>query len=271
MQRVGTGTPVVLIHGIQASGMVWAPVIELIAAAGHEVVVPTMVGHRGGPALANGVDVSLGVLADDIQQQLNAAGIERAHLVGNSLGGWVALELARRGRALSVVALSPAGGWAVERDLARVVRLLSTGRRTLIKERERVLRLLRRPRARRLALLMAMEHGDRLSARDVDEILHDLEGCTAFEGFVTWVRTQRPLAPGSLAADCPIRIAWSGRDRTIPFKRYGPPLLAAVPGAEHVTLPRVGHLPMFDDPELVTRTILEVTSRADSRESPGLG
>jgi alpha-beta hydrolase superfamily lysophospholipase len=143
------------------------------------------------------------------------------------------------------------------------VRLLSSGRPSLIRHRERILQLLRRPRARRLGLLLAIEHGDRVSVSVVDDILRDVAGCEAFDGFVSWVKTQRPLAPGSLAVACPVRVAWAGRDRTIPFKRYGPPLLAAVPGAEHVTLPGVGHIPMLDDPELVTRTILEVTTRVD--------
>ena len=59
---------------------------------------------------------------------------------------------------------------------------------------------------------------------------------------------------------CPIRIAWGGRDRTLPFERYGKPMLEAVPSAELVMLPGVGHVPMSDDPELVARTILEVTA-----------
>ena len=59
---------------------------------------------------------------------------------------------------------------------------------------------------------------------------------------------------------CRVRIAWSGCDRTIPFDRYGRPLLDRVPDAELVTLPGVGHVPMSDDPDLVVRTILEVTA-----------
>jgi hypothetical protein len=43
-------------------------------------------------------------------------------------------------------------------------------------------RLVLRPRARRLALLLAMERGDRLCVRDVDEFLRDMEGCAAFYG-----------------------------------------------------------------------------------------
>ena len=58
----------------------------------------------------------------------------------------------------------------------------------------------------------------------------------------------------------PVRIAWPERDRTIPFERSGQLLVAALPGAELVRLPRVGHVPMYDDPALVVRTILAVTA-----------
>jgi len=64
--------------------------------------------------------------------------------------------------------------------------------------------------------------------------------------------------PGHLGG---ARTAWSGCDRTIPFDRCGRPLLVdRVPDAELVTLPGVGHVPMSDDPDLVVRTILEVTA-----------
>src|SRR5204862_2087176 len=52
------------------------------------------------------------LLADAVERAMDAAGFETAHIAGNSLGGYVALQLAARGRARSVVALAPAGGWA---------------------------------------------------------------------------------------------------------------------------------------------------------------
>jgi pimeloyl-ACP methyl ester carboxylesterase len=66
-----------------------------------------LAGHRGGPPLVAGVEVSVAALADNIETRLDAAGIGTGHLVGNSLGGWIALELARRGRGHSVVVLCP--------------------------------------------------------------------------------------------------------------------------------------------------------------------
>ena len=75
----------------------------------HDVLAPTLAGHAGGPPVVGRIDES--VLADEVERSLDAAGWDTAHVVGNSLGGYVALQLAARGRA-RVVALAPAGGFA---------------------------------------------------------------------------------------------------------------------------------------------------------------
>ena len=262
--RGGHGTPLVLLHGLTGSWRVWQPVLGALEAR-HDVFAPTLPGHHGGPPLAAGAPVSVERLADALEGMLDEAGIGTAHLAGNSLGGWLALELGRRGRARSVVALSPAGGWRTARDLRRAIRRVAAGRAALAHhERLRLAALMRRPRARRLALRTVMERGDLVSAADVASFFEDSLGCSAVPGFLAWIRDAPPIAPAPQWPDHPVRIAWARSDRTIPFARYGRPLLEAVPHAEHVTLTGVGHVPMFDDPELVARTILEVTRRADN-------
>jgi hypothetical protein len=89
----------------------------------------------------------------------------------------------------------PTGGWSAQRDRAPVIRLLTSGGPSLIRDRERIVRVMLRIRARWLALLVAMERGDRLSVRDVDEFLRDIEGCAAFYDFIAWIKTQQPLEP----------------------------------------------------------------------------
>jgi pimeloyl-ACP methyl ester carboxylesterase len=74
------------------------------------VLAVALPGHAAGPAL--GDVISDATLPDAVERAMDAAGFETAHTVGNSLGGFVALQLAARGRAMSVVALAPAGGWA---------------------------------------------------------------------------------------------------------------------------------------------------------------
>ena len=129
---------------------------------------------------------------------MDAEGIGRAHVAGNSLGGWVAVELGRRGRALSVTALSPAGGWTRARDLQRVLVLVTAGVRMLERrEQLRLAALLRRPRLRRLAFRTVMEHGDRVPVGQLAELIDDTLGCTAFEAFAA-ADAEAPLAPDDL-------------------------------------------------------------------------
>ena len=261
--RGGTGTPLVLLHGLTGSWRAWRPVLAGLE-ADHDVLAPTLPGHHHGPELPAGEAATLSSLADATERILDAGGIETAHLVGNSLGGWIAIELGRRGRARSVTALSPAGGWTSSRDVRRVVTVLSAGQALLARgETLGLFSLIRRPGFRRLAFRNVMEHAERIPAGDAIEMMRDAIGCEVFGAFVTWVRDASPLAAAVSEQSYPIRIAWAERDRTIPFARYGEPLLAAMAGSEHVTLPAVGHVPMFDDPDLVIRTILEVTRRVD--------
>jgi pimeloyl-ACP methyl ester carboxylesterase len=265
LHRGGSGTPLVLLHGLTGTWRVWQPLLPALERE-HEVLALTLPGHRYGPRLDSAAPVSIGALADGVERVMDAENVGTAHLAGNSLGGWLAIELGRRGRARSVTALSPAGGWQSPRDLRRVIRHLSAGQ--VLIDRRAVLRLdhlVRRPRFRRLAFRQVMEHGQLVPAADAIAMLEAAAECAAFRGFVEWVRNTEPLQPAE-PAPYRERIAWSEHDRTIPFRRFGAPLLRALAGAEHVTLPGVGHVPMFDDPRLVAQTILDVTRNPRSME-----
>ena len=99
----------VLLHGMTSSGRAWDDLGTELAR--HcEVHAPTALGHRGGAPVPR--SATLADVVDDAQRYLDTAGLDRPHLVGHSLGGYTALELARRGRAASVTAISPAGFWS---------------------------------------------------------------------------------------------------------------------------------------------------------------
>src|ERR1700733_15968208 len=106
--RAGTGTPLLLLHGIGAIWQAWSPVLPYLEPH-HEVIVPTLHGHAGGPALDSQVAPSVQALVDGIEEGLDRLGLPKVSLAGISLGGWIGIELARRGRAQSLVLLSPAG------------------------------------------------------------------------------------------------------------------------------------------------------------------
>jgi pimeloyl-ACP methyl ester carboxylesterase len=107
--RGGSGSPLVLLHGFTDTWRTWELVLPVLE-RDHDLQAPTLLGHAGAPPIVG--DISDTLLADAVEQAMDEAGFGTADIVGNSLGGYVALQLAARGRATSVVALAPAGGWA---------------------------------------------------------------------------------------------------------------------------------------------------------------
>ena len=188
-----------------------------------------------GPAIAGCAAGVVSRIVDATCQQLDEAAIDTAHLVGNSLGGWVALELARRGRARSVLALSPAGAWRSPRDLRRLLALFRAGA-TLARVND-MPSLAARKRVRRILLLPVAEHADRMTPEQVAATLKDIAGCTALPEILDGARDNGPMRPIH-DVGCRVRIAWGLNDRMLPFMRYGAPMLAAVPAAEFEFLPR---------------------------------
>ena len=116
----------VLLHPFTSSGRIWDEVVPLLADH-HEVHTPTSLGHRGGPKPGRR-PVTSADMVDAAERWRDDNGLERPHLVGNSGGGAGAIELARRGRAASVCAISPAGFWSTsDSSAARVMRLIHLG------------------------------------------------------------------------------------------------------------------------------------------------
>ena len=122
-----------------------------------------------------------GALADDVERRLDALGWDTAHIVGNSLGGWVAFELERRGRARTLTGIAPAGGWRhftpakfeiVGKFLAGMPVWLFT-----LAFGQRVLKL---PITRYLAHLPVSAHAGRLVRRGSADIIDDVTHCPAY-------------------------------------------------------------------------------------------
>ena len=109
LHRGGSGTPLLCVHGFTDTWRTWDLVLPALERE-HDVLAPTLPGHAGGPPLEG--EFSAATLPDALERAMDEAGFATAHIAGNSLGGFLALQLAARGRAESVVALAPAGGWA---------------------------------------------------------------------------------------------------------------------------------------------------------------
>ena len=109
LNRAGSGEPVLLLHGFTLSHHVWHRVVDDLA-RDYDVAAMTMPGHWGGAHLRMR-DLGIGGIADGIERELDGIGWDTCHVAGNFLGGQVGFELERRGRARSVAAINPAGGW----------------------------------------------------------------------------------------------------------------------------------------------------------------
>jgi pimeloyl-ACP methyl ester carboxylesterase len=99
----------VLLHGFTDTWRTWEPVLPALERR-FEVFAPTLTGHAGGPPFAEG-GATDDAIVEALESMLDELGWEAPAVAGNSLGGFVALRLAQRGRARSVVAIAPAGGW----------------------------------------------------------------------------------------------------------------------------------------------------------------
>lgn len=255
------GSPIVLLHGATSSARVWDPLLPTLSVK-HRVVAPTLAGHLGGPPLPAGSEGVVGRIVDATCRHLDDVAIDTAHVVGNSLGGWVALELARRGRARSVLALSPAGAWRSPRDLRRML-VLFRGAAAFARAKNAP-NLVARKHVRRVLLRLMAEHADRMTSAQVTAVFEDLAGCTGLPDILDGARHNGPIEPVA-DVDCRVRIAWGLNDRMLPFMRYGAPMLAAVPAAEFALLPGVGHVPMIDDPGFIAKTILDFVETTDAQ------
>ena len=254
-------SPLVLLHGLSSSSeSAWREVVPLLADH-HQVHAPGALGHRGGPSVQRR-PVTMSDVVDAAEHYLDERGLDRPHLAGNSMGAFMAVELARRGRAASVCALSLPGLWSSgdglqARALKTIRRNLAVGR--LIRPAYPL--MFRSASLRRIALRDVAVHGDRLTpAQTVERATASLD-CDVPDvaiGLSTDDFHVAPLKP----LPCPITVAWSEKDTLLPMAEYARALPERLPEAAFSVLAGVGHEPMLDDPELVARTILAVTGAA---------
>ena len=246
--RAGSGEPLVLVHPLGADRAVWEPVTEPLAAE-HDVVAVDMPGFGESVELAAAVTATPEAIADTIVATLDSLGLDRAHVAGISLGGWVALELGKTGRALSVTALNPAGFWA--RPLGpRPEGARRTAKRFLALARP----FLATARGRQLALAGAVAHPERVPPAAAYRLVKAYALSPGFERANAEMR--RTLFADIEDIEVPVTLAWSDRDRLVGRPRRDPE------GVRMVTLTDCGHVPTWDSPGQVTDTILSTTRAA---------
>jgi pimeloyl-ACP methyl ester carboxylesterase len=251
-----TGSPLVLLHGVTDTPRTWDLVRDRLAEH-HELLAPTLLGHCGGPEYTG--DPSPEAIADQLERDLDAAGVETAHLVGNSLGGAMALLLAARGRARTVVALAPAGGWELDEESGRRVRSFFHMAQSLVKDAApRAERIASTPEGRARALAFMTVNHAHVPADLVAHQIRSAAECPIVLPFIDLTTEQGYEELGPI--DVPVRIVWGTEDKVLPYPEAGHRFRELIPDADWVILDAIGHLPQLDDPELAARLILEWTT-----------
>jgi pimeloyl-ACP methyl ester carboxylesterase len=240
--RQGSGEPLLLIHSLGTDRHAWSPVVGRLAAE-REVITIDLPGFGESPSLAGDDAPSPPRLAAAVAAFLEEVGVERPHVAGNSLGGWVALELALAGHARSVTGLAPAGLWA--RALGPKP---SVARRFAQAAEPMLEKLMAAEGARKLALAGTMAHPERVPVEDAVRLVR---AYATAPGFATVNAAMRSGVFTSLAEiDVPVTLAWAEHDRLVARPRSLPPTV------RNVVLTGCGHVPMWDDPEQVAAVLL---------------
>ena len=241
--RTGQGPTLVLLHALGADRHVWEQVVPLLAPE-RDVVTVDLPGFGDSPALTGRQDPRALALA--VASFLDDEGIVQPHVVGNSLGGWIALELALAGAARAVTGIAPAGLWprplapkpSVARRAARaalpLVRVLTAG-----------------ARGRRLLLSGTVAHPERVPPAAAAQLIRSYATAPGFTAVNEAMRAGVFVDLERIRV--PVTLVWPQFDRLIARPRRLPPAV------ENVELPDAGHVPMLEAPEAVAGVLLGAT------------
>jgi pimeloyl-ACP methyl ester carboxylesterase len=249
--RGGSGEPLVLIHGIGHTWRGWKPMLPELERR-FDVLAVDLPGHGHSPPLPAGTESTPEALADAVEREMLGAGFDSAHLAGNSLGGWISLELARRGRARTVTAISPAGlQHAREKPWgAGILR----GMHWLAANAPAPEALLRNPVTRSLLAGPASAQPWR---KDPDLLIEESQlygSCPGLPATLPHVLHAQPR--GLTTLDTPVLILWGKLDLIL-IPRQGRRFERLIPGAELRYVRGAGHVPMTDVPELLAEAITD--------------
>lgn len=251
LHRGGGGEPLVLLHGFMDSWRTWELVLPALERV-HDVLALTFPGHAGGPPLGA---VGEELMPDAVERAMDDAGFATAHVAGNSLGGFVALQLAARGRARSVVALAPAGGdrhgslLEFQRQLHRNVKATAAYADAIAATAD----------GRRRATELLTVRYEHLPAALVAELVAAVGQCDAQPLIDYALTSEWPLDFEQIT--CPLRFVWGTADRLLPWPSAAARYRAALPNGDWVELDDVGHAPQLDVPLETAQLILGVTAR----------
>lgn len=251
-ERRGAGPAVVLVHGIGSRWQCFDPILDRLAQE-REVWAVDMPGFGASPADPAVTPGPIGYAAW-LTGWLREQGVEQPHVVGSSMGGGVALEMARQGAASRVTAFAPAGFYG--RAGVTWARGLLTSLRAVGHVTPVVERLVASPTGRAVTLGAVVAHPARISPEHALEDVRALVGGRSFADARRALGTYRVRA-GDLGQlpQVPTTVVWGSQDRVL-LPGQARTAREVLPLAHHVTLPGAGHLPFSDDPDTCADLVL---------------
>jgi pimeloyl-ACP methyl ester carboxylesterase len=241
-ERRGSGQPLILIHSLGTDRCVWSPVIDRLAPH-RDVIAIDLPGFGESPPLPAAAPPTPRALAAAVRRFADELGLVQPHVAGNSLGGWVALELGLDGTARSVTAIAPAGLWP--RPLAPKLALA----RRLARAATPVLAaVMATEGGRRLALAGTMAHPERVPRADALRLVRAYAAAPGYGTVNGAMRAGR--FEGLERIRVPVTFGWPDHDRLVARPAHLPPQ------ARNVVLRDCGHVPMWDDPAQVADLLL---------------
>jgi len=255
--REGSGPPIVLIHGLGSAATAWRLIIPNLARE-SEVIAFDLPGHGQTP-YQRGLKMDPKSLGELVIENLDGLGIDKFDLVGNSLGGWVALEMAAAhpDRVNSVTALAPAGLWHNPFTEANKWTVINRPMAVLTRPFQQM--LIGKQWAKRLAFEATSPRWRQLP----DEVCLDAgQAMGRSRGYLPALEsTLRRRFDSPIDPRIPVTVAFGDSDRTLP-PPYCQERSLAPAHAKWVTLKSTGHAPMWDEPDLVTDLIREAQKAA---------
>ncbi|MGY4101407.1 alpha/beta fold hydrolase [Nocardia sp. R16R-3T] len=254
--HIGSGDPVLLLHGFMLSPHCWEQV-ALRLSAHCEVFAPAFAGHWGGEPI-DGRLTDTHAFADQIEDQLDELGWRTCHIAGNSLGGWVGFELARRGRARTLTAIAPAGGWhspsliqfRAGAKFLSLVPLVQIGKRLGGFA-------INNPIVQRFVLLLLSKNAAAVSRRDIAAVITATLHCDAMIPMIMGT-VRAPALEDLSTLPTPVRLLMAEYDRIIPNRVYARRFLQELPdSADRILVNGVGHVPMLEAPDRIATLIAE--------------
>lgn len=251
--RQGAGKPLLLLHGLGGNLASWGGIATDLAKT-NEVIAIDLPGHGASPVLP-GSGTFAGV-ADGVADFIRAQDLQGVAVVGLSLGGRVALEMARRGLVGATVALAPGGFWNDRERRYLKASLLAGGKLSRLSRRG--LPFLTRHRAGRAALLA------QISAKPTqvppETALHELRSFAATPTFDDLVRdlAEGSAQKGTDSTPGPVAIVWGRKDRLL-LPRQAEQAAKAFPEAQLHWIEKCGHYIPWDAPQETLHLIRQGT------------